>query len=83
MIEWPKEIDVKRGKDYGEVFDLLLDLISKVRQEKSNAKKAMNSEIILTLEKKEKEVLKLLLKDLKNVVNAKEIKEGKFKVDFV
>ena len=42
----------------------------------------MNSEIILTIEKKDKEKLKDVLEDLKGVTNAKEIKEGEFKVDF-
>ena len=43
----------------------------------------MNSEIILTLEKKDQEKLKEVIEDLKDVTNAKEIKEGKFKVEFV
>ena len=43
----------------------------------------MNSEIILTLDKKTYNALKEFLEDLKNVTNAKEIKEGEFKVEFV
>ena len=54
-----------------------------VRQEKTKAHKPMNSEIVLTLEKKDKTKLKNVLSDLKDVVNASEIKEGKFKVEFV
>ena len=77
------KIYVRENKNDSEVFDLMLETISKVRQEKTKEKKAMNSEIVLTLEKKEKEKLKLFLDDLKNVLNVKEIREGKFKVGFV
>ena len=83
LTEWPKKIVVKESKTDGEIFDLFFEIVRKVRQEKSKEKKAMNAEIILTLEKKEKEKLNLVFGDLKNVLNAKEIKEGKFKVEFV
>jgi len=43
----------------------------------------MNEQIILTLEEADKKVLKDVLQDLKDVANAKEIKAGKFKVEFV
>ena len=42
----------------------------------------MNSEIILTLNKEDKNKIKSLLQDLKDVTNAKEIKEGNFSVNF-
>ena len=61
----------------------MVEVISRVRQEKTKAGKAMNFEIVLTLDKKTKEKLKDVLDDLKNVTNAKEIKEGKFDVKFV
>lgn len=84
ISSWPEKIDVKESKNDDEIFDLFLETISKVRQAKSQEKKAMNSEIVLTLDKKDKEKLKLVLEDLKNVLNAKEIKEGKqFKVEFL
>jgi len=64
-------------------WNTLIDLISKIRQEKSMAKKAMNAEIALTLNSKDMMILKTgLLDDLKNVMNATEINEGKFKVEF-
>jgi hypothetical protein len=43
----------------------------------------MNVEIILTLEKNKMEKYIEMLQDLKNVTNAKEIKTGKFRVDFI
>ena len=61
----------------------MLEVISKIRQEKSNAKKPMNAQIILTITKEDNSSLKLFLEDLKSVANASEIKEGSFNVKFV
>lgn len=77
LSSWPKFNQVKENKKDWENFK---GIISRIRQEKSKAGKAMNSEIILTLKKEEI----YFLEDLKNVTNAKEIKEGKeFKVEFI
>ena len=43
----------------------------------------MNSEIILTTEKNDFGKLKEMMQDLKNVTNAREIKQGKFGVEFL
>ena len=84
LMKWPEEISLGKNKVKSpEVLKILLDLIARIRQAKSSEKRAMNAEIILTLEKKEKELLKDVLPDLQNVVNAKEIHEGKFNVRFV
>ena len=82
LSNWPKELRIKRGKKDKEIFELMLNMIYKVRQEKSNAKKSMKSEITLTIEKKDIEKLKDVLQDLKSVTNASEIKEGRFNVEF-
>ena len=85
LFKWP-EFNKKKLKDTGlwaNRWFLLKDLISKIRQEKTKAKKPMNVEIILTLEKDKIEKYKEMLQDLKNVTNAKEIKTGKFKVEFL
>ena len=79
LSEWPKHTIDKASKE-GE-FDLFIEILARVRQEKTNNKKAMNAEIILTIEKKDKEKLKEMLEDLKAVANAKEIKEGEFNVE--
>jgi len=79
LSDWPKP----DFKDDIKGWNLLLETLSKIRQEKTNAKKPMNSEIVLTLENKTSVALKNLLEDLKNVTNAREIMEGKFNVDFV
>ncbi len=77
---WPEEIKIREVDE--EEFNLMIDIISRVRQEKTKAKKPMNAEIVLVLNKKDQEKLKDILEDLKNVVNAKEIKQGSFKVEF-
>ena len=79
---WP-EIEIKKDKDIEKIGNIFLETLSKVRQAKSNAKKAMNSQIILTLPKSDKEILKETINDLKSVTCAKQIKEGEFKVEFV
>ena len=43
----------------------------------------MKAEIILTITNGERKKLKSFLDDLKHVTNAKEIKTGKFDVEFV
>lgn len=78
LSEWPKF----EKEEKTEELDLFIDILAKIRQEKSNNKKPMNAEIILTLEKKDKDKLKEIIEDLKDVTNAKEIKEGKFRVEF-
>ena len=81
---WPSETDVEeKDENAEEKLELLTKIISEVRQEKSRAKKPMNAEILLTLEKESlKEFSDEILKDLKSVTNSSEIKEGTFKVEF-
>ncbi len=82
LSSWPKSEAIK--EDEKNCWKDLLELLSKIRQEKSSNQKPMNSEIILSLPKKIKEELKEFLGDLGDVVNAKEIKEAeKFEIVFV
>lgn len=83
LTSWPEKIKIKVAKNDEIVWYQLLEIIGKVRQAKSEAKKAMNSEIILFLNKEDKKSLIEVLPDLKGVVNAQEIKDGEFKVEFV
>ncbi|MBU2616813.1 MAG: valine--tRNA ligase [Nanoarchaeota archaeon] len=67
-------------------WSTFIEILSKVRQEKTAAKKSMNSEIILSIPSKMRIFLTEesgILEDLKNVTNAREIKEGKFRVEFI
>ena len=81
ISKWP-EYDSKKPSML-RTFPLFANVLKKIRQEKSKAKKPMNSEIILTLPKKTSEKIKGMLEDLQNVTNAKEIKQGSFKVEFI
>ena len=90
LTEWPKydkkfieRWDDKRIKSHANELTLFSDFLTKVRIEKTKAQKSMNSECVLTLEEKAYKKIQDMLKDLKNVTNAKEIKVGKnFKVEF-
>jgi len=79
ISSWP---GYKEEKYEDSIFETFTELLSKIRQEKSNNKKAMNSEITLTIEKEIYEKLKDVLEDLKDVTNATEINEGEFEIEF-
>jgi valyl-tRNA synthetase len=83
ISEWPLEIQITKKKNDEQIYNLLIEIIRKVRQEKSMTKKSMNSTIILTLGEKEKEILNEVLNDLKAVTSASEIRVGEFKVEFI
>ena len=83
VSKWPGyEINNKTGNFLNKWF-AFKDLIMRIRQEKTKAKKPMNAPINLTL--KDFFLLKKegFLDDLRDVMNATEIKQGKqFRVDF-
>jgi len=79
LSKWPEEFAIKGDSP---VFDLMIEVISKVRQEKSKSQKALNSEIFLYLKKTEQKKLQDVLEDLKAVTKASEILDGEFKVEF-
>ncbi|MEM4326162.1 MAG: valine--tRNA ligase [Candidatus Pacearchaeota archaeon] len=82
LSSWPDQIKGLRAKS--DKWKIFLNIISKIRQIKTLSKKPMNSEIILVLEKnKIKEFGSEMLSDLAHVSNAKEIREGNFKVEFL
>ena len=83
LAGWPEKFSIAEKKDDADKFSLLIEIISKVRQAKSEANKSIKAEIILTLEKSAKDKLKDVLQDLTSVINAKDVKEGEFKVEFV
>ncbi len=89
LTEWPKYDkklegwDDKNIKSHANELTLFVDLLTKIRAEKTKARKSMNTECILTINKINYEDLKNLIEDLKAVTNASEIKTGKFKVEFL
>jgi valyl-tRNA synthetase len=80
---WPEKIKIKSEKKDDEKFEKFIELLTKIRQEKSKAQKSVKAEIILTITKQDKTIISDLLVDFKAVVNAKEIKEGEFGVEFL
>ena len=84
ISKWPdvKVFDLDGAKHDAVFWNTLIKNIAKIRQEKTKAKKSMNSEINLTLPGADIKILTVLLDDLRDVTNATEIKQGKFKVEF-
>ncbi|HJX50284.1 MAG TPA: class I tRNA ligase family protein, partial [Candidatus Nanoarchaeia archaeon] len=97
ISQWPKAEKGKKAKgekvekgkkakegekEEPEGWELFTDILAKIRQEKTRMQKAMNCEITLKLEKEDMKKIGELVEDLKDVMNIKEIKEGKFKVEF-
>ncbi|MEK6945291.1 MAG: valine--tRNA ligase [Nanoarchaeota archaeon] len=85
ISKWPEVfVDELHSAKYEKVlWNGIIEVISKVRQEKTLAKKPMNAEIILTLPEQYNKVLSYVLEDIKAVTNAKDIKTGDFDVKFV
>lgn len=80
---WPSPFKIKASKLDDEIWGKLIEVISLVRQKKSEAKKSVKAEIILSLPKEDSKLLSPVLSDMKAVLNAREIKEGSFGVDFI
>jgi valyl-tRNA synthetase len=79
--EWPKYDKKLKDKISEKSFDVFIDLLNKVRQEKSKNNKSLKEEVILTLPNSTKKVLIDSLDDLKAVCKAREIEIGpKFEI---
>lgn len=83
LSNWPTTFKITKTKQDQKVWDKLLEIISKVRQEKSSAQKSMKAPIRLTLPKQDLPLLKNVLEDLKAVTSAEEITEGNFKIELL
>jgi valyl-tRNA synthetase len=83
LCEWPKPIGIKEHRHDEKEWSKYAEIIGKVRQAKSEKKVSMKAEIYLTLSKDDYKTLEKVLDDLKAVSCAREIKQGKFDVDFV
>lgn len=79
LAQWPKSSKEQESSE----LDVLYELLGKVRQEKSKAQKSMKAEIILTAEPEKLKQIEDMIEDLKSVTAAKEIRKGKFKVEFL
>jgi valyl-tRNA synthetase len=84
ISRWPTEFKIKVKESEEKIFDRLIEVLEAVRKAKSEAKKSMKADIILTLTSLDAEILKDCIEDLIAVSCAKEIKEGnEFRVEFV
>ncbi len=79
ISKWP-EFELEQAT---EEFDLFIEILARIRQEKTRAQKSMKTEVVLTLPSEEEKKLNGMIDDLKAVINAKEIKKGDFGVEFV
>ncbi|MGV8142677.1 MAG: valine--tRNA ligase [Candidatus Pacearchaeota archaeon] len=80
LESWPERLKVDSSKEDQIIWDKLLEVIGKVRQAKSEAKKSMKAEVIITMPKSDHKTLEKVMHDLKSVCSAKEINEGKFEI---
>jgi len=83
ISKWPEKLKIETGKEDEKIWQKLIEIIEKVRKTKSEEKKSMKAEIILTLSNEDSITLKDCIGDLKAVTCAKEIKEGDFSVGFL
>ena len=79
ISSWPEF----KKENVSDELDVFYEILTKIRQEKSKAQKSMKAEITITLEKEKEDKIKEMIEDLKSVVSAKEIKQGKFCVEFL
>ena len=78
LSEWPKYDKKLEDKKLEKLGDEFIDVLSKVRQFKSENHKSLKEPVNLRIEKN----LKLIINDLKAVTNAQKIEFGKFEVKF-
>ena len=75
-----EEVSSNEKLDSGNLF---MEILSKIRREKTIKKKSMRNKIILSLDKKDYNKLGGMIEDLKDVTNATEIKIKEFKIEFI
>ncbi len=80
ISKWPT-FDIKKNKDVEELGNLFIEILQKVRKYKTEKKVSLKKEIVLQIEKEKLKQIGSALEDLKAVTNAKEIKEGPFKIE--
>jgi valyl-tRNA synthetase len=80
LESWPTQFKIKSSKSDEATWNKMLEIITKVRQAKSEAQKSMKAEIVLTIPKEDYELVSFVLSDLKAVCNAKEVREGIFNI---
>mgnify|MGYP001585467389 CR=1 FL=1 len=82
LAKWPEADKKMIDKKALEIGDLFIEILAKVRQAKSEAKKSMKTPIVLELDENDYKLLESVLKDLEAVTNSKDIELGGFRVEF-
>jgi valyl-tRNA synthetase len=89
ITEWPgtapkrpsqEKIEDKKLEKAG---NRAIEIIKEVRMFKSKAQKSMKAPIILTIEEKDKKILKPFMDDLKAVTASQKIEAGKFNIKLI
>jgi valyl-tRNA synthetase len=80
VSEWPKQIPLKKVEQARNAGDEMIKVLSKVRQFKTEQSVSLKTPIKLCLTKQQQKVLKPVMRDLKAVTKAVQVKEGKFSV---
>ncbi len=83
LTEWPEILKINEKKDDNKIYEETLNLIYRVRQQKSLSKKSMKTPIEIFLEKEKINLINPILEDFKNVTNAIHVKEGDFLIKFI
>jgi valyl-tRNA synthetase len=83
ISSWPEEIKVESKEKDDLIWQKLLEIVSFVRQRKSEEKKSMKAEIKLSIPKEDLKLFEGVKEDLIGVTNSIELKEGELKVEFV
>ncbi len=80
VSKWPEFEKGLEDKDAEKIGDKFIEILGKVRQFKTSNKLSLKHGIYLILEKKDYELLKGALDDLKSVTCTKEIRVGNFEI---
>jgi valyl-tRNA synthetase len=84
LEDWPEKLKLTEKKNDDEVWKKLIEVITLVRQKKSEAKKSVKVPVEIVLEKKDFDLLNSVESDLRAVLNVQKISFGKeFNVGFV
>ena len=83
LESWPQKIKISEEEGDELSWNRFIEAITLVRQKKSEAKKSVKAEIVLTIPENILSMHEDVLQDLKSVTNSKEVREGSFDVKFL
>jgi valyl-tRNA synthetase len=84
ISDWPSLIKFDFDKADEKIWNKFIEILEIVRKTKSENKKSMKAEIVLTLPKEDQQILIDCLEDLKTVTCSKQIKiDNNLRIDFI